>query len=395
MQRMAIVLIFFLLAACAGTPAPQQAASLLNDDLVAAPSRPVEPTHIFAMSPAMRQYADAELAHTSHLREPRRELIDALYSRGKLRLRYDAGATRSAAQAFDDRAGNCLSLVIMTAAFARHLGLTVTFQSVLSNDAYSRIGDLYLVSGHVNLVLNKTNRPAAASLLGNHGAAGLTVDFLPSADLVGQRTRPIDETTIVAMFMNNRAAEALSDARPSDAYWWAREALRQDAGFLPGVNTLGVVYSRLGLLAQAEAALRHVLVQEPWNTSALSNLVRLLDRTGRPKESHEVAERLARVQPVPPFHFYDQARQALAGGDAVAARRLLIQELRLQPYQHEVHFLLGLAYAKLGQAATASRHLTMALENSTTRESQALYGAKLDELRARGAVAQLPHAQAP
>ena len=303
MQRMAIVLICVLLAACAGTPAPQQAASLLNDDLVAAPSRPVEPTHIFAMSPAMRQYADAELAHTSHLREPRRELIDALYSRGKLRLRYDAGATRSAAQAFDDRAGNCLSLVIMTAAFARHLGLTVTFQSVLSNDAYSRIGDLYLVSGHVNLVLNKTNRPAAASLLGNHGAAGLTVDFLPSADLVGQRTRPIDETTIVAMFMNNRAAEALSDARPSDAYWWAREALRQDAGFLPGVNTLGVVYSRLGLLAQAEAALRHVLVQEPWNTSALSNLVRLLDRTGRPKESHEVAERLARVQPVPRFIF--------------------------------------------------------------------------------------------
>ena len=79
----------------------------------------------------------------------------------------------------------------------------------------------------------------------------------------------------------------------------------------------------------------------------------------------------------------------------MAARRLLIQELRLQPYQHEVHFLLGLAYAKLGQAATASRHLTMALENSTTRESQALYGAKLDELRARGAVAQLPHAQPP
>ena len=102
-----------------------------------------------------------------------------------------------------------------------------------------------------------------------------------------------------------------------------------DAGFLPGVNTLAVVYSRLGLLPQAETALRHVLVQEPLNTSALSNLARLLERTGRLDESRVVAAQLARVQPVPPFQYYDQARQALAAGNATAARQLLMKELRL------------------------------------------------------------------
>lgn len=382
MQRVAILLICALLGACASTPAPRPVAGLLHDALIAPTALAIDAGQIFAMSPAMTRYAESELGHTSHLREPRRELIDALYNRGKLRLRYDAGATRSAAEAFDDRAGNCLSLVIMTAAFAGHLGLPVTFQSVLTDDAYSRIGDLHLVSGHVNLVLTKSARPAAASLFADSGPSSLTVDFLPAVDISRQRSRPIEQSTIVAMFMNNRAAEALSEGRASDAYWWAREALLQDPGFLPGVNTLSVVYSRLGLQPQAEAALRHVLVQEPLNTSALSNLVRLLDRTGRPDESRVVAELLARVQPVPPFHYFDQARQALAAGDATTARRLLMQELRLQPYQHEVHFLLGVTYAYLGNAALASRHLGLALENSTTRESQALYSAKLDKLRA-------------
>ena len=381
MQRVATLLLCALLGACASAPAPRQVSGLFHDLLVAPASQVIDAGQIFAMSPAMINYADSELAYTTHLREPRRALIDALYSRGKLRLSYDAGATRSAAEAFDDRAGNCLSLVIMTAAFARHLDLPVTFQSVLSDDAYSRIGDLYLVSGHVNLVLNKSPRPAAASLFGDSGASALTVDFLPAADLSRQRTRPIDPSTIVAMFMNNRAAEALSEGRTSDGYWWARESLQQDPGFLPGVNTLAVVYSRLGLLPQAEAALRHVLEHEPLNTSALSNLVRLLDRGGRQAESRVAAELLARVQPVPPFHYYDQARQALAAGDAAAARRLLLQELRLQPYQHEVHFLLGVLYARLGEMSQASRHLGLALDNSTTRESQALYSAKLDKLR--------------
>ena len=47
-----------------------------------------------------------------------------------------------------------------------------------------------------------------------------------------------------------------------------------------------------------------------------------------------------------------------------------------------MHFLLGIVHARMGEISMASRHLGLALENSTTRESQALYGAKLDKLRA-------------
>ena len=46
-----------------------------------------------------------------------------------------------------------MSLVIMTAAFAKELGLRVNYQNVIIDDSWSRHGGLYLLSGHVNLVL--------------------------------------------------------------------------------------------------------------------------------------------------------------------------------------------------------------------------------------------------
>jgi hypothetical protein len=57
--------------------------------------------------------------HRSSTREVRQLLFDALYGNGRLRLDYDSAMTRNATEAFAARSGNCLSLVLMTAAFAR------------------------------------------------------------------------------------------------------------------------------------------------------------------------------------------------------------------------------------------------------------------------------------
>ena len=62
-------------------------------------------------------------------------------------------ATRNAGEAFADRQGNCLSLVVMTAAFAKALGLPLQFNQARLDDSWSLQGDLLLASGHVNLTL--------------------------------------------------------------------------------------------------------------------------------------------------------------------------------------------------------------------------------------------------
>ncbi len=376
-----IALLLALLSACSVLPpAPPPTAPLLHDEHYPSAAALADRDAVFAFSPAMRAYADAELTAAARLRDPREALLDALYRQDKLRLRYDAGSTRNAAQAFEARAGNCLSLVIMTAAFARHLGVPVSYQSVRVEDTYSRSGGMVLVSQHVNLVLG---RRLQRSLFAGSQSDDMTIDFLPPDELRGQRTQPVEERTVLAMYFNNRAAEALAEGPDANslAYARAREAMRQDPGFLPAVNTLAVVYLRDGHLAEAEAALQHVLAQAPLSTSTLSNLALLLDRRGQTAEALAVRQRLARLQPDAPFAWFDLGQQAMARGDYAQARELFQRELRRQPDQPDV--LLGAAQAewRLGDAQRAASLLQQALAHSGTAQARDLYAGKLAWLR--------------
>ncbi len=372
---LAALLLGLLLASCASAPPPDPRTLLHDEWFAAAPTPDVDP---FALSEDMRQFAEREFSFAT-TRDPRRALIAALYSRGLLRLEYDSSRTRTAAEAFDARAGNCLSLVVMTAAFARHLGLPVSFQSLKVEESYSRRGGLFLASGHVNLVLD---RPRARGLhRRTYDDGALTVDFLPPGELTGISAQPLQERTIVAMYLNNRAAELLGEGRIDAAYGWARQAVLQDPGFLPSTNTLAVVYSRAGHGDAAERLLRQVLAREPDNVAALTNLVGLLVRVGRTAEGQALAERLARLQPLPPFHDFDLGRKALAEGDARRALEHFARELARQPGQEDVHLWAAQAWWQLGDTEQAARHLRQAMDHSGTPASQQRYAAKLDRLR--------------
>lgn len=366
------------LAACSTPPAPLAPSTLLHDALYPAAPRDITAEPIFAMSERMRRYVDTELAGVRSEHRRRDILLEALRRQGHLNLDYDDGFTRNAAEAFEKRAGNCLSLVVMTAAFAKHLGLPVRYQQVHVRPSFSRAETLTFASGHVNLVLT-TLPPQSRHIQAE--ASELTVDFVPPEELRGARVNVLREPTVVAMFMNNRAAEHLTAKSIDTAYAWARAAVLQDPAYLPAVNTLAVIYLRSGHLAQTEAALRHVLSHAPDDEPALSNLAVTLTRAGRGAEAAAVSQRLASLQPHPPFHFLDLGVQALQDGDPAKARALIARELRRQPYQHEAHYWAGITDAMLGDTAAAEKHLRQAIEHSGSPAVGARYNAKLAKLK--------------
>jgi Flp pilus assembly protein TadD len=383
LQAVAAGLIGVAVAGCASRPPPPDTQPLLRDELVAPPTSPVRTDHVFALSAEMRSFLDSRAPTIGHSRDPRVALLEALYKPGELLLRYDSASTRNAAEAFAARAGNCLSLVIMTASMARHLGLPVTFQHVVTEDSYQRVGNLVLASGHVNLVFGRVNR--SIGLIGRAEVDALTVDFLPREQLGSARSWPIEERTVLAMYMNNRAAELLTEGRTVDAYWHAREAVRTDPGFAAAINTLGVIYRNLGLPGPAEQALRQVLVLQPAHQPALGNLARVLEETGRRDEGAAVRAQLAALQPYAPFHFFDLGRKALAEGRADEARTLFERELEQLPHQPMVLAWLAQAHQQLGRADRAARAMAQAVEYSVSLEQRDIYSAKLAALRAAGA----------
>jgi Flp pilus assembly protein TadD len=303
-------------------------------------------------------------------------LLHALYDSRELRIDYDSAYTGTAAETYAARKGNCLSLVIMTAAFARELGLSVHFQDVQVEDTWSRDGALYLVSSHVNLSLAPTG-----PYQDFNAPAPLTVDFVQLPANVRERVRYVDEAGIIARYMNNRAAEELAQGRQDEAYWWARAALLKKPFFGAALNTLGVVYQRSGQERLAEQAYRTALEREPDSLVVMQNLVALLAETGQAAEAQALAQRLARLYPAPPYHYFTQGMEAYQAGDFVRARTLFAREVARAPYNDEFHFWLGVANFQLGELGSAETQLALARDTSVRGDANARYSAKLAHLR--------------
>ncbi len=366
------------LGACAAPTAISVASPqpLFHDERFAPAHDPDLDADIFALSDGMRDYlrdAGAELR-----RGLPRSLIQALYQHQRLQLDYDGARTRNAAEAFAVRRGNCLSLVIMTAALARALDLPVVYQAVDTEASWNRRDDLLFVSHHVNLRLA---RRFIDRVPGFDPDKALVVDFLPPAQADVLDAHEIPESTIVAMYRNNRAAESLASGDIDAAYWWARRAVQGAPALAGPYNTLGVVYLRHGDLAAARQVLTTVLERNPEDRQGLSNLAIVYDRLGLPGPAADLRRQLARVEPDAPYRHFFAGKAAMARGDYAGARASFEQEVSRAPYCSEFHFWLGLADLKLGMLPQAREEITLAMENSTTDGDYAVYAGKLAHLQ--------------
>jgi Tfp pilus assembly protein PilF len=378
-MKIIATLLLALLAGCASMERHTPVESLFADQSFAAPPAPVSTDQLFKLTPAMRAYM-----HSARFRQRLQDrgtihgLLEALYQKGELKLEYDSTMTRTAAQTFEARAGNCLSLVIMTAAFAKELGMVVRFQSVDVDETWSRSASLYLVSSHVNLALG--SRPVIDLLHTGEPDQLTTIDFLPPPEAARFRTRPLTEQEIVTLYMNNRAAESLVMDRIDEAYWWARAAVARPNAPAAAFNTLGVVYQKHGDSVLAERVFRAALEHDGDNIVVMQNLVPVLAANGKAAESVALAARIARLDPHPPFKYFDEGMRAYRAGDFAKAKELFAREVERAPYNDEFHFWLAVACLRLGQPQLAREQLTLAMASSTRPDSRERYAAKLVHL---------------
>ncbi|HEX9171357.1 MAG TPA: tetratricopeptide repeat protein [Telluria sp.] len=378
MKYLATLFLSVLLAGCVSAPPSPAPSHVFSDTAFGPPTQRIGVDDLFTLSPAMRAYIRSA-AFRAQLRAKgaERGLFDALYQKGELQIDYNAATTRTAAQTYAAGSGNCLSLVIMTAAFAKELGLGVHFQNVVVAETWSREGSLYVGNTHVNLRLGpRLDRGGAAD-----DARQLTIDFLPPKDMTGYRVYPLEEVALKAMYMNNRAVESMLAGRIDDAYWWARGAVTHDPASAVAYNTLGVIYQRHGQTQMAERIFHLALEREPNDVVVMRNLAPVLAQLGRHEESRALERRLAAIEPEPAFHFFNLGRAAMDRGEFGAAKALFAREVKRAPHYDEFHFWLGLSHLYLGEVAQAREQIALASRTSTTADGRARYAAKLTHLR--------------
>src|SRR3546814_12715354 len=79
---------------------------------------------------------------------PSRGLYEEM--RTRLHIDYDASTTHTAAETFETRSGNCLSLVILTAALALPLNIDVSYRFVTRARTLTRTQGIVLQKGNLN-----------------------------------------------------------------------------------------------------------------------------------------------------------------------------------------------------------------------------------------------------
>lgn len=381
MRIFSLLVSVLLMAGCATTtPVVKHGDAVFQDHLFALPTERYVASDLFKLNDGMKRYIGTDIASELRQKGGQKGLFDALYGKNQLKLEYDATMTRTAGQAFNARSGNCLSLVILTAAFAKQLNIPVRYQLVYVDDVWSRSAGLDFFDAHVNVTLGARD---AVGKVGHSDGREMTVDFLPPRNLASLRTRVISEQTIVAMYMNNRAAELLTARELDRAYWWARAAILQDTRFIPAHNTLGVIYKWHGDLKEAEHVFKQILATEPENAIAMSNLVLVLNDLGRKSEANTIAARLKAIRPFPPFHYFDLGMAAMRAKNFAVARDMFQKQIQRDASNDQSHFWLSLAFYNLGDAKNARKHMAIAVDTSTTKRNRELYEAKLGKLSVR------------
>jgi hypothetical protein len=220
-----LLVMLWAIGGCASTPraSVHRAGGTVRRRLLRPAIHAVDAADLFTLSPEMRAYLHSA-GFSTLLRSMGKErgLLEALYSKGKLKLDYDGSYTRNAAETFRDRLGNCMSLVIMTAAFAKELDMTVRYQSV-DMESWSRSGDFYLLSGHVNIMLG--SRTNMSDVLPEQV---LVVDFLPRLRPTRARRAPAERGPDRLDVPEQPRRRGPRAGPLDDAYWWARAAVNRN-----------------------------------------------------------------------------------------------------------------------------------------------------------------------
>ena len=302
--------------------------------------------------------------------------INANQEGGQSDFRYQDNLTQTASETFAQRAGNCMSLVVMTSTLADIFNIGTEFQDIAIEPVWDKQGDFYLINGHVNLRL----LPAQSVHTVYVSTHAILVDFMPERALRGVDKVQINRQTLTAMFYNNMAAESLVEGDLDRAYALVKAGLKS-GNFSPALNTLAVIYRHKGDEKRAEQVYRYALKFDPDDMTTLFNLAVILGNQGRLEEWAQIHKKLELARIRNPYYYYDMGEQAYDEHQYREALAWYQRAVDKADYRHEFFFGLSRTYWALGDEKRAKQNMEKALALSREAADQHRYQAKLQAMR--------------
>ena len=268
-------------------------------------------------------------------------LQELLYDENRLNIRYSDEKTYTAVEVFHAGKGNCLSVMNLYVALARHVGIDASFQTIKEVPAWDRRSDLLVLSQHINAT-------------GRIGPREYYVaDFTPQIALQRDTEDVISDAAARALYFKNLGVEALIAGDAEQGLAYIRNALFINPENSEAWNNLGAVYLRLGDSVMAEFSFQYALETDGSNVNAMNNLTKFYRRQGDEARANRYEHAAERLNQRNPYFVYDQGMGAYIEGDYETAKSYFRRAIALHRYDVEFHFALAEAHQRLGEPVLA------------------------------------------
>lgn len=373
--------VLLLLSGCASTTTSQKDApeSILQDQLFPSYTLFAVETEdqIFSLDEEARAFVDSAIKPHKIHETNIRSLIRQIFDHSEMGLLYRGDANSVANETFHNQSANCLSLSIMTYAMAKYAGFDAQFYEVDIPEYWTRRSGYSLLNGHINLRITTPEDVLTTSLKTDF----VDVDFDPQDVRKYFPRYTVSKKVAMAMFYNNKGADALMANSYSKAYAYFREAATLAPDFPEVWVNLGVLYRMNDAEDAAEKSYRKAIALGDDNLTAWENLAVLYRRQGRDAQADEITARLERERQDNPFYHFILGEQALEEAHYQEALAHYRDAYRLDRNRHEVLFGLGKAYYELGDITNAKKYLAMAARHAPSRQDEMNYRGKLSILQ--------------
>lgn len=365
-SRKAVVPALLLLLA-GGWQLPDPAAATTKGiaELPAGPE--IEDADLLALTPQMAKFL-VEQVGPSRARTVRlRNLVDAIFSKEGLGIKYGNTRTKTAQETFEERSGNCLSFTFLFVAMARHLGLVAYFQEVAEVLSWDQRGEVVVSNKHMFAEVEIDN-------------GIVQVDFLPGVEKRYHAVHRISDQRALAHYYNNVGAEKLADGHRDEALRYFDKALATDDALAPAWVNHGFAHRQQGRFDVAEASYLKALELDAGELSAASNLASLYLLQGRRAEAAPYLRRVESHQQRNPFHHFRLGLRTAENGDLEAAVRHFKEAARRAPNDAGFHVTLADTYERVGDVENARESFQRALRLSGDDEQKKELRARLEAL---------------
>ncbi len=368
--------IAILTLACASTPHQIQYVTITPDELTSGTALDLKQDstsliteqEVLALSTEMQEFLSTYVDEGANSFVKLNQLVYAIISEGTFGLEYDE-TSRTAAETFRTRRGNCMSFSNMFVALARSLDLDARYQEVDVPPDWTFNNETYVLNRHVNVYID-------FGATGKHVVDFNIDDFKATYDM-----RTITDQRALAHYYNNIGVDRMQKGDTTAAFFAFQKAIKDnDRTFNPAWTNLGTLYRREKLPAHAEAAYLQALENDHTDLVAMSNLAALYAQLGDQEQAAYYQNRVESHRKQNPYFRYHLAREAFFARDYDAAIVHLKYAVRKRKNEDQFYFLLSLIYLQKGDEKAARQWMDKAEKIAATDALKRNYSNKIDTL---------------